>query len=116
MFPHMDAGPAVQELLRVSEDVRVVVVFEPGGEITAASVPDEEAAEIAESAGALLARADKLRPDREALRVEAFTPDGDVYVARSAERVTVAVADPGSTPALVQHDLRTILAEQDAAS
>ncbi|HET6642198.1 MAG TPA: hypothetical protein VFG93_02900 [Gaiellaceae bacterium] len=111
----MDAGPAVQQLLRVSEDVRAVVVFELGGEITAASVPDD-AAEIAEAAAALLATADRLRPDREALRVEAFTPDGDVYVARSAERVTVAVAAPGSTAALVQHDLRTILAEHDAAS
>jgi len=116
MFPDMDSGPAVQELLRVSEDVRAVVVVEPGGEITAASVPDDEAAELAEAAGALLATADKLRPNREALRVEAFTPDGDVYVARSGERVTVAVAAPGSTPALVRHDLRTILAEQDAAS
>jgi hypothetical protein len=114
MFPDMDAGAAVQELLRVSEDVRAVVVFELGGEITTASVPDDDAAEIAEAAAALLATADRLRPDREALRVEAFTPDGDVYVARTAERVTVAVAAPGSTAALVQHDLRTILAEHDA--
>jgi hypothetical protein len=116
MFPEMDAGPAVHELLRVSEDVRAVVVFAPGGAVTAASVPDDEAAEIAEAARGLLATADKLRPDREALRVEAFTPDGDVYVARSAERVTVAVAAPVSTPALVQHDLRSLLAEDNAAA
>jgi hypothetical protein len=116
MFPAMDADPAVEELMRVSEDVRAVVVFEPGGEITTSSVPDDEAAEIAKAADAMLTTADRLRPDREAQRVEAFTLEADIYVTRSEERVTVAIAAGGSTPALVQHDLRTLLAGQYAAA
>jgi hypothetical protein len=116
MFPAMDADPAVEELMRVSEDVRAVVVFELGGEITTSSVPDDEAAEIAKAADAMLTTADRLRPDREAQRVEAFTLEADIYVTRSEERVTVAIAAAGSTPALVQHDLRTLLAGQYAAA
>jgi hypothetical protein len=114
MFPGMDADPAVEELLRVSEDVRAVVVFERGGEVSASSLTEDEAAEVAGIADGMLAYADRLRPDRTAVRLDASTREADVYVVTSGERVTVAIADPGSTPALVQHDLRTLLAGEYA--
>jgi hypothetical protein len=114
MFPGMDADPAVEELLRTSEDVRAVVVFERGGEVSASSLPEDEAAEVAGIADAMLAYADRLRPDRAAVRVEASTREADIYVVSSGERVTVAIAGPGSTQPLVQHDLRTLLAGEYA--
>ena len=110
----MDADPAIDELLRVSEDVRAVVVFERGGEVTAASLPEDEAAEVAGIADAMLAYADRLRPGRTAVRLEASTREADVYVVASGERVTVAIAALGSTPPLVHHDLRTLLAGEYA--
>jgi hypothetical protein len=110
MFPGMDADPAVEELLRVSEDVRAVVVFERGGEVITSSLPEDDASEVAGIADAMLAYADRLRPDRTTVRLEASTHEADVYVATSGERVTVAIAEPGSTSPLVQHDLRTLLA------
>lgn len=116
MFPGMDADRALEELLRVSEDVRAVVVFERGGEVATSSLPEDEAAEVAGIADAMLAYADRLRPDRTANRLEAFTREADVYVVTRGERVTVAIAEPGSTPALVQHDLRTLLAGEHAVA
>jgi hypothetical protein len=115
MFPDMDADP-VEQLLRVSEDVRAVVVFERGGEVSASSLPEDEAAEVAGIADAMLAYADRLRPDRTAVRLEAATREADVYVMGIGDRVTVAIADPESTPALVQHDLRTLLAGEYAVA
>ncbi|HET8873370.1 MAG TPA: hypothetical protein VFM83_06750 [Gaiellaceae bacterium] len=112
----MDADPAFEELLRVSEDVRAVVVFERGGEVSASSLPQDEAAEVAGIAEAMLAYADQLRPNRTAKRLEAFTREADVYVVTSGERVTVAIAEPGSTAALVQHDLRTLLVGEYAVA
>jgi hypothetical protein len=114
MFPWMDEDPAVEELLRTSEDVRAVVVFERGGEVSASSLPEDEAAEVAGIADAMLAYADRLRPDRTATRLEASTREADVYVVTSGGRVTVAIAGPGSTQPLVQHDLRTLLAGEYA--
>ena len=109
MFPAVDANEALERLLRVSEDIRAAVVFEPGGEPIAATVQDEEARELATLGDALLAYADKLRDSAEVRQLEAVTPDGAVYIVRDGKRAVLAVAAPGALVGLVQHDLRTLL-------
>jgi hypothetical protein len=109
MFPPMDANAALAQLLEVSDDVRAAVVFERGEPLTS-NLPEDEAAEIAGLADAMLAYADTLRKGAAAKQLEAVTPDGDVYVVRHGERGAVAIATPGSLAGVVQHDLRTLLA------
>jgi predicted regulator of Ras-like GTPase activity (Roadblock/LC7/MglB family) len=105
----VDANHALQELLRVSEEVRGAVVFELGGEPMASNLPDDEARELAGLADAMLVYARTLRPGAEVRQLEAVTPEGDVYVTRQGARAVVATAVTGSLAGLVQHDLRALL-------
>jgi predicted regulator of Ras-like GTPase activity (Roadblock/LC7/MglB family) len=105
----MDASDALEELLRVSDEVRAAVVFERRGEPIAANLPDEEAQEVASLADAMLAYAATLREAAEVRQLQAVTTDGDVYVVRQGERAVIAIATPGSLAGLVQHDLRMLL-------
>jgi predicted regulator of Ras-like GTPase activity (Roadblock/LC7/MglB family) len=109
MFPGMDANEALERLLRVSEDIRTAIVFEPGGEPIAATVQDDDARELATLGDELLAYADKLRDSAEVRQLEAVTPDGAVYLVRDGKRAVLATAAPGALVGLVQHDLRTLL-------
>jgi hypothetical protein len=108
MFPPMDANAALAQLLEVSDDVNAAVIFE-GGEPLASNLPEDEAAEIAGLADAMLAYAATLRKDVAVKQLAAETLDGDVYVVRQGELGVVAIAAPGSLPGVVQHDLRTLL-------
>lgn len=108
MFPPMDADAALAQLLEVSDDIRAAVVFERG-ELLASNLSEDEAAEIAGLADAMLAYAGTLRKEADVKQLEAVTPDGDVYVVRQGERGIVAIAAPGSLAGVVQHDLRTLL-------
>jgi hypothetical protein len=105
----VDADEALDRLLAVSEEVHAAVVFERSGEAIAATVPGDDAADIAGLGDAMLVYADSLRPSAQVRRVQAVTPEGDVYVVRDDERAVVAVARPGSLAGLVLHDLRTLL-------
>jgi predicted regulator of Ras-like GTPase activity (Roadblock/LC7/MglB family) len=105
----MDATEAIDELLRVSDEIRAAVIFDRGGELVASSLPDDQAREIAALGDAMLAYAATLRPIATVRQLEVGTPNGDVYVARQGERGVVAIAAPGSLAALVQHDLRMLL-------
>lgn len=106
----MDAADALKEMLGVADEVREAVIFEVGGEPLASSLPDDEAREIASLADAMLAYAGTFRRDVAVSGLRAVTPEGDVYVARQGERAVVAVGIAGSTPGLVRHDLRMLLA------
>jgi hypothetical protein len=108
MFPPMDADAALAQLLEVSDDVRAAVLYERG-ELLASNLSEDEAAEIAGLADAMLAYAGTLRKEADVKQLEAVTPDGDVYVVRQGERGIVAIAAPGSLAGVVQHDLRTLL-------
>jgi hypothetical protein len=108
MFPPMDADAALAQLLGVSDDVRAAVLYERG-ELLASNLSEDEAAEIAGLADAMLAYAGTLRKEADVKHLEAVTPDGDVYVVRQGERGIVAIAAPGSLAGVVQHDLRTLL-------
>ena len=106
----MDAAEALDRLLEVSDDVRAVVVFERGGEPIASNLGEDEAAETAALADAMLAYADTMRDSAAVQQVRAVTTGGDVYLRRDGDRAVLAIAAPGSMPGLVQHDLRTLLA------
>jgi hypothetical protein len=108
MFPPMDADAALAQLLEVSDDVRAAVAFERG-EPLASNLSENEAAEIAGLADAMLAYVGTLRQEADVKQLEAVTPDGDVYVVRQGERGVVAIAAPGSLAGVLQHDLRTLL-------
>jgi hypothetical protein len=108
MFPSMDADAALAQLLQVSDDVRAAVIFERG-EALASNLPEDEAAEIAARAEAMLADAETLRKGAAVKQLVAVTPDGDVYVVRRDVRAVVAITAPGSLAGLVQDDLRTLL-------
>ena len=105
----MDAAEAIDRLLDVSDDVRAVVVFERGRRTIASNLSDDEAAEAAGLADAMLVYADAMRDSAAVQQLRAVTLGGDVYVRRDGDRAVLAVAAPGSMPGLVQHDLRTLL-------
>jgi predicted regulator of Ras-like GTPase activity (Roadblock/LC7/MglB family) len=109
MFPPMDPDGALAELLEVSDDIEAVVVFERGGEPVAATVSEEDAAELAALGDAMLAYAGTMRATREAVRVEGVTHQGGVFVVRDGERAVLAITSPGALVGLVQHDLRVLL-------
>ena len=97
MFPSMDADAALAQLLEVSDDVRGAVIFERG-EALASNLPEDEAAEIAARAGAMLAYAETLRTGAAVKQLVAVTPEGDVYVVRRDVRAVVAITAPGHSP------------------
>jgi hypothetical protein len=105
----MDANGALARLLEVSDEIRAAVVFERG-EAIASTLPDDEAAAIAQLADAMLAYASTFRKQAAVTQLRAVTLEGDVYVLRRGEQGVVAVALPESLAGLVQHDLRTVLA------
>jgi hypothetical protein len=109
IFSPMDANDALARLLEVSDEIRAAVVFQHGEPI-ASTLPDDEAASIAQVADAMLAYAATLRQQVAVTQLRAVTPDGDVYVLRRGEQGVVAVAVSESLAGLVQHDLRTVLA------
>jgi predicted regulator of Ras-like GTPase activity (Roadblock/LC7/MglB family) len=105
----MDAKGSLDELLRVSDEVRTAVIFDRGGEPVASNLPDDEAREVAGIGDAMLAYAEALRDGAQVRQLRAVTSDGEVYVVRRGEKAVVAIALPGSLPGLVQHDLRMAL-------
>jgi len=108
IFPPMQAK--LDELLRVSDEVRAAVIFERGGDPLASNLGDDDARELTALGDAMLAYAGTLRDAAEVRQIRAVTQNGEVYVTRRGERAVVAIAVPGALPGLVQHDLRTALA------
>jgi hypothetical protein len=104
----VDAKDALERLLEVSEEIRAAVVFERGEPI-ASNLADDEAADVAGLADAMLAYAATLRTKVAVTQLHGVTPAGDVYISRRGERGVVAIATAGSLGGLVQHDLRTLL-------
>jgi predicted regulator of Ras-like GTPase activity (Roadblock/LC7/MglB family) len=105
----MDATEALDELFRVSDDVRAAVVFARGGDLIASNLPDDEASDLAATADAMLTSAETLRKTVPVSQLRAASPRGDVYLVRDGDRAVVAVTAPGALPGLVRHDLRTLL-------
>ena len=106
----MDASEALDELFRVSDELRAAVVFARGGESIASNLDDDDAAELAATADAMLAYAETTRRGSPVRQVRAATPRGDVYVVGRGDRAVVAVVDSDALPGLVRHDLQMLLA------
>lgn len=105
----MTGEQALRELLDVSEDVVAAVIFDAEGQPAAASVGDEEARAAAEVAAAMLAYANALRTGARAVRLQAVTADGCVFVVQEATGAIVAVTEQDPVAGLVYHDLRAAL-------
>jgi predicted regulator of Ras-like GTPase activity (Roadblock/LC7/MglB family) len=105
----MTGDQALQQLLDVSEDVVAAVVFELNGEPIGATVNDEEARSVAETAAAMLAYADALRAKPSTERLQAVTAEGSIFVVRKGSRAVVAATGRDPVAGLVLHDLRAAL-------
>jgi hypothetical protein len=100
---------ALRELLDVSEDVVAAVILDEKGEPTAATVDDDRARAAAGIVGGMLAYGDALRGEASLQRLEAFTPDGSIFVLREGKRAVAAATGPDPVAGLVLHDLRSML-------
>jgi predicted regulator of Ras-like GTPase activity (Roadblock/LC7/MglB family) len=100
---------ALAELTEISSQVQAAVLFDRGGAVQAATLPDEAlAARLASSARALLESATQLR-EGDVTQIEAATRAGSFFVAREGDRLVAAVTGPSPTTGLVFYDLRSCL-------
>ena len=108
----MKPAEAIAELKELSTQIEAVVLASRDGHVTASSLHDGAAAQVATAAGSLLGGADEVRRDmgRESLtQVQAVTPDGSVFVVVDGERLAVATTGNDPTVGLVFYDLKTLL-------
>jgi hypothetical protein len=104
----VDAGPALEELTRLSADIQRAALLDDSGAVLAAS-PDADGARLADAAASLLETAASLDPGRPVERVVVTLPRGAVVAVRGGGRVAVAATGPEPAAALVVHDLRACL-------
>jgi predicted regulator of Ras-like GTPase activity (Roadblock/LC7/MglB family) len=110
----MDAAQALADLTEISSQVEAAVLFDEGGAVTGATLPEEDAAELARAAGELLDRATSLAEGHEVTQVEASTPGGSVFVVRDGARRIAATTAPDPTTGLVFYDLKSCLRDSGA--
>jgi predicted regulator of Ras-like GTPase activity (Roadblock/LC7/MglB family) len=105
------AEKALAELTDISSQVRAAVLFEPGGKVLAATLPEDRAEDFAAAARLLLDQAEVVRDEGDArlTQLEAATASGSVFVVREGEHVLAAVTGPDPTAGLVFYDLRACL-------
>jgi predicted regulator of Ras-like GTPase activity (Roadblock/LC7/MglB family) len=105
------AEKALAELADISSQVRAAVLFERGGTVLASTLPDEQARELADSAGLLLDQAEVVRGegDTKLTQLEVAMREGSVFVVHDGERVLAATTAPEPTAGLVFYDLRAAL-------
>jgi predicted regulator of Ras-like GTPase activity (Roadblock/LC7/MglB family) len=113
----MDPTQALAELKELSTQIEVVLVASKAGEVIAASVPGERAAELAGAAADLVTMAERVRADlgREALsQLQAATPGGSVFAVIDGDRLALATTGPDPTAGLILYDLKTLLRQISA--
>jgi predicted regulator of Ras-like GTPase activity (Roadblock/LC7/MglB family) len=105
------AEKALAELADISSQVRAAVLFERGGTVLASTLPDDQARDLADSAGLLLDQAEVVRGegDTKLTQLEVAMREGSVFVVRDGERVLAATTAPEPTAGLVFYDLRAAL-------
>jgi predicted regulator of Ras-like GTPase activity (Roadblock/LC7/MglB family) len=102
------AEQAIAELTEISSQVDAAVLFDRGGPVIAATLPDERAGQLASAARSLLEAAEQVRHG-ELTQLEGATRAGSVFVVRDGERVIAAVTGPEPTAGLVFYDLKSCL-------
>jgi len=113
----MDAEQALADLMEISSQIEVAVIFDAGGKVAGSTLTDPgRTDELARRAGELLQRAAALRGG-EVLptQLEVATREGSVFVARDAEARIVATTSPQPTVGLVFYDLKSALRQIEQA-
>jgi hypothetical protein len=103
--------PELTDLLEVSSQIEVAVVFGPAGELEGSTLADEQrSADLVRSARDLLAAAEESGPGRDQLgQLEVSSPEGSVFVVRGATLLIAALTGPEPTVGLVFYDLKSCL-------
>jgi predicted regulator of Ras-like GTPase activity (Roadblock/LC7/MglB family) len=103
----MDAAQALADLTEISSQIEAAVLFDEGGAVLAATLPDDsQARAVAEAAAELLGRA---AAHGEVTQLEASVQDGSVFVVRDGARRIAAITGPAPTVGLVFYDLKSAL-------
>ena len=104
----VDAGEALDELNRLSEEIEhAAILGDSGAPVAATSPADGE--RLARTAAELLDVAAIVDPARTVEHVHVALPAGAVFVVRTESHVAVATTGPEPTTALVLHDLKDCL-------
>jgi predicted regulator of Ras-like GTPase activity (Roadblock/LC7/MglB family) len=110
----MDAAAALERLREISSQVRAAVIFERGGKVVGSTLPDENGAQVAGEAEALLREAEQ-QSDRpgggDFAQLEVALQAGSVFVVRDGDRLIAATTPPEPTVGLVFYDLKSCLRE-----
>jgi predicted regulator of Ras-like GTPase activity (Roadblock/LC7/MglB family) len=117
----VDAKQALADLTEISSQVEAAVVFDDGGRVAGSTLGDaNRAAELAHSAGLLLAAAEEVKTGESALtQLEVATGDGSVFIVRDGKTSIAATTGGNPTVGLVFYDLKSALralAAQPAAT
>jgi predicted regulator of Ras-like GTPase activity (Roadblock/LC7/MglB family) len=110
---HVDADEALDELSRLSTEIRSAAIVDASGSVMA-TTRGGDGERLARTASELLDVAAAVDPARAVDRVEVRLGGGTVFVVRAGHHTAVATTPPETPGALVVHDLRTCLAGIDA--
>ncbi len=107
----MDAAQALSDLTEISSQIEAALILDADGSVLAATVSEERAAEMGQTAQELLAAVRRVPgdDDRELAQVEVATPNGSVFLVRDDERTIAATTGPEPTVGLVFYDLKSTL-------
>jgi predicted regulator of Ras-like GTPase activity (Roadblock/LC7/MglB family) len=104
----MDYGQAIAELVDISSQVELALVFDSQGRSLGSTLADADTAEsLAQSAASLLAAADDTGGEvrGEPMQVELTYPDGSILVVRRGDLGILALTSPDPIAQLVFFDL-----------
>jgi predicted regulator of Ras-like GTPase activity (Roadblock/LC7/MglB family) len=108
----VDAGEALDELIRLSAEIEHAAVLDGSGGALAATSP-ADGVRLGRMAAELLDVAAVVDPARTVDRVLVELAAGSVFVVRAGAFVAVATTGPESIKALVLHDLKFCLEQID---
>jgi predicted regulator of Ras-like GTPase activity (Roadblock/LC7/MglB family) len=103
----MDAQQALADLMEISSQVEAAVLLTGGGDVVAATLPDERARAFARAVRELVDAASA--DERTLTQLEAATGEGSVFVVREGDRLIAAATGASPTVGLVFYDLKTCL-------
>ncbi len=102
---------ALTDLIEISAQIQVAVVFDREGAVLASTMDDERARILAGSALGLLRAAEEASPDEDTglAQLEAALGDGSVFLVADGDQVIAATTAPEPTVGLVFYDLKSCL-------
>jgi len=109
----VDAGEALDELSRLSDEIRSAAIVDAAGSVVA-QTPGVDGRRLARTAAELLEVAADVDRARAVARIEVRLTERTVFVVRGSSHAAIATTAAEPPAALVVHDLRTCLARIDA--